>query len=184
MGKVDAMAGTSFKTWNEVAFDLCRCMSRRASLLISSGVMLFLTSAPALAQISAATWHYDNALTSANTSESILTPSNVNSASFGKLFTLPVDGFVVGQPLYLPSVSIPGQGVHNVVYVATMHESVYAFDADSGSGAPLWVTSIFSYSPAGATSVPATVKKDPGTTGWTELGIVSTPVIDPVSNTL
>jgi hypothetical protein len=108
----------------------------------------------------------------------------VNSASFGKRFTQPVDGFVVAQPLYLPSVNIPGQGVHNVVYVATMHDSVYAFDADSAATSPLWMTSIFSYSPAGATSVPATVKKDTGTTGWTELGIISTPVIDPVTNTL
>jgi len=74
--------------------------------------------------------------------------------------------------------------VHNVVYVVTMHDSVYAFDADSGSTTPLWMTSIFSYSPSGATTVPATVKKDSGTTGWTELGIVSTPVIDPVTNTL
>jgi hypothetical protein len=178
------MLGTSVKTWNDVTFDRCGCMLGRASLLISFGAILFLTSAPVLAQISAATWHYNNALTSANTSESILTPANVNVARFGKLFTQPVDGFVAGQPLYLPSVSIPGQGVHNVVYVATMHDSVYAFDADNGNAAPLWVTSIFSYSPAGATSVPATVKKDPGTTGWTELGIISTPVIDPVSDTL
>jgi hypothetical protein len=91
---------------------------------------------------------------------------------------------VVGHPLYLPSVNIPGQGVHNVVYVATMHDSVYAFDADSASASPLWMTSILSYSPTGATSVPATVKKNSGTTGWTELGIISTPVIDPVTDTL
>src|SRR5437016_9199184 len=60
------------------------------------------------------------------------------------------------------------QGVHNVVYVATMHDSVYAFDADSANTSPLWMTSILTYSPAGATSVPATVKKDSGTTGWAE----------------
>jgi hypothetical protein len=135
-------------------------------------------------QTSVTTWHYDNARSSADTTETALTPSNVNPATFGKRFTIPVDGFVVGHPLYLPSVSIPGQGVHNVVYVVTMHDSVYAFDADSGSTTPLWMTSIFSYSPSGATTVPATVKKDSGTTGWTELGIVSTPVIDPVTNTL
>jgi hypothetical protein len=137
-----------------------------------------------LARLPVTTWHYDNARTSANTWETILTPSNVNSASFGKRFTQPVDGFVVGHPLYLPSVIIAGQGVYNVVYVATMHDSVYAFDADNANAPPLWVTSIFSYSPAGATSVPATVKRNAGTTGWTELGIISTPVIDPATNTL
>jgi hypothetical protein len=137
-----------------------------------------------LGQLPVTTWHYDNARTSANTWETILTPSNVNSASFGKRFTQPVDGFVVGHPLYLPSVTISGQGVYNVVYAATMHDSVYAFDADNANAPPLWVTSILSYSPAGATSVPATVKRNAGTTGWTELGIISTPVIDPVTNTL
>jgi len=130
------------------------------------------------------TWHYDIERTSANLWETVLTPSNVNSASFGKLFTQPVDGYVVGHPLYLPAVNIPGQGTHNVVYVATMHDSVYAFDADSATTPALWMTSIFTYSPAGATTVPATVAKNAGTTGWTELGIISTPVIDPVTGTL
>jgi hypothetical protein len=137
-----------------------------------------------LGQLQVTTWHYDNARTSANTWETILTPSNVNSARFGKLFTQPVDGFVVGHPLYLPSVNLPGQGVHNIVYVATMHDSVYAFDADNANAPPLWMTSILSYSAAGATSVPSSVKKNNNTTGWTEVGIVSTPVIDPVTGTL
>lgn len=135
-------------------------------------------------QLPVTTWHYDNARTSANTWETVLTPSNVNSASFGKFFTQPVDGFVVGHPLYLPSVNLPGQGVHNVVYVATMHDSVYAFDADNANAAPLWMTSILSYSAAGATSVPSSVKRNGNTTAWTEVGIVSTPVIDPVTGTL
>ena len=137
-----------------------------------------------LAQTSVTTWHYDNARDGANTTETTLTPSNVNKASFGKLSTKPVDGFLVGHPLYLPGVNIFGQGVHNVAYVATMHDSVYAFDADNTSTSPLWMISILSYSPAGATSVPATVKKGGGTTGWSEVGIVSTPVIDPVTGTL
>jgi len=66
----------------------------------------------------------------------------------------------------------------------TLHDSVYAFDADDTNTTPLWYTSIFTYSPPGATTVPTTLKKDPGTTGWTELGIVSTPVIDPTSGTM
>src|ERR1035438_6631622 len=75
------------------------------------------------AQVPVTTWHFDNAHSGANTNEMILTPKNVNRASFGKLFTQSVDGAVTGQALYLPSVSIPNLGVHNVVYVATMHNS-------------------------------------------------------------
>ena len=145
---------------------------------------LLLTVAPLLAQTPVVTWHYDNARTSANSNESLLTPANVNTTNFGKLSTKPVDGFVVGNPLYLPNVTIPGQGVHNVVYVVTLHDSVYAFDADNTATTPLWMTSILSYSPQGATTVPATVKQDAGTTGWSELGIVSTPVIDQATGTL
>src|SRR4029077_1190593 len=116
--------------------------------------------------------------------ETLLTPANVNKVSFGKLSTKPVDGFIVGTPLYLPNVSIPGKGVHHVVYVATLHDSVYAFDADNTSTAPLWMTSILSLSPTGATTTPITIKKSANTTGWSEVGIVSTPVIDPVGGTL
>src|SRR5436309_133269 len=166
--------------WRPASFAFCANFCIVRFLLLT----LFFARVHLLAQTAVTTWHYDNARTSANTSETVLTPSNVNSASFGKLATLPVDGFVVGHPLYLPSVNVVGQGVHNVVYVATMHDSVYAFDADSANTSPLWMTSIFTYSPAGATSVPATVKKDSGTTRWTEVGIISTPVIDPVTGTL
>jgi hypothetical protein len=95
-----------------------------------------------------------------------------------------VDGFVVAQPLYLGGVYISGQGVHNVLYVVTLHDSVYAFDADSNNPSPLWMTSILTYSPAGAQSVPASVKQNATTTGWSEVGIVSTPVIDPSTGTL
>ena len=158
-------------------FRIVRFLSVLLLTLFSAGVHL-------LAQTSVTTWHYDNARTSANTSETVLTPSNVNSARFGKLTTLPVDGFVVANPLYLPGVNVLGQGVHNIVYVATLHDSVYAFDADSNNNSPLWMTSILNYSPAGATSVPSSVKKDSNTTGWTEVGIVSTPVIDPTTGTL
>src|SRR5271169_4592302 len=100
-----------------------------------------------MAQLPVTTWHYDNANSGANTNETILTPQNVNTASFGQLFTQPVDGAIVGQALYLPAVKIPASGVHNVVYVATMNDSVYAFDADSTSGRKgglLWHTSFLS----------------------------------------
>lgn len=134
------------------------------------------------AQTPVVTWHYNNARTGANATETVLTPSNVNVNSFGKQFTQPVDGFIVGHPLYLPGISIPEQGVHNVVYVATMNDTVYAFDANSGNLPALWTTSLLNYSAPGATAVPISVKGCAGTVGWTQTGVISTPVIDPVAN--
>src|SRR5215831_10468588 len=75
-------------------------------------------------QVSVATYHNDNARLGLNARETQLTFANVNSNQFGKLFAQPVDGFVYAQPLYLPNVNIPGKGVHNVIYVATQHDSV------------------------------------------------------------
>jgi outer membrane protein assembly factor BamB len=107
----------------------------------------------------------------------------VNQASFGKLFTQAVDGVIVGHPLYLPNVAIPLQGTHNVAYVATMHDSVYAFDADGNAGTnanPLWQKSLLV---SGATPVPISVQGCGRVTVWTEVGVVSTPVIDPMTGT-
>jgi hypothetical protein len=130
------------------------------------------------------TWNYDNARTGANRNETILTLANVNPNMFGKLFDIPVDGAVIGQVLYLPNISIPGKGTHNVLYAATMHDSVYAFDADSNTGpnaSPLWQVSLLA---AGATPVPMAAQGCSGTTAWTEVGIVSTPVIDSATGTI
>src|SRR5580692_92429 len=116
------------------------------------------------------TYHNDNARTGQNLSETILTPSNLNSSSFGKLFVITVDGKVDAQPLYLTQVSIPNQGMHNVLYVATEHGSVYGWDADTGKA--LWQVSMLA---AGETP-----SDDHGCGQITpEIGVTSTPVIDP-----
>ncbi len=130
----------------------------------------------------ATTWRYDNARTGQNIAETKLTPANVNATTFGKVRSYPVDGYVYAQPLYLSGLTIGGI-THNVVFVATEHESVYAFDADHN--VQLWVASLVDTAhgaAAGATSVPS---QDVGTSDiLPEIGITATPVIDPATNTI
>src|SRR4030081_728440 len=87
---------------------------------------------PSPSQTDVVTYHYDNARTGANLSETVLTPANVNATKFGKIGFYSVDGKVDGQPVYLSQVSISG-GTHNVLYVVSEHDSVYAVDADNGT---------------------------------------------------
>lgn len=123
----------------------------------------------------------DNARTSANTNETILKPANVNVREFGKVFSLYVDGDVYAQPLYLPGVDIPGKGRHNVLFVATEHDSVYAFDADGPSKELLWQRNFLDAN-AGVGTVPAGDVRCPFIRP--EIGITPTPVIDLPSGTL
>jgi len=109
-------------------------------------------------------WHNDPGRTGANPSETILNTSNVRPGAFGKLYSLPVDGQIYAQPLYVPGLSIAG-GTHNVLYVCTMNNSVYAFDADSSAPEILWHVNFGAPVPSHQDIVP-------------QIGILSTPVID------
>ena len=148
-------------------------MLRRVSLsllIIPAVFTLFLFSAGAPGAFSqnVLTYHNNNSRTGLNPSEATLTLSNVNSTSFGKLFTLAADGRVDGEPLYLSAVPIPGNGTHNLLIVVTENDSVYAFDADTGS--VIWhVTTLKSGE---------TPSDDRGCGQVTpQIGITSTPVI-------
>ena len=115
---------------------------------------------------------YDRSATGANISETVLNSRSVNAAGFGKLYSYDVDGAMYAQPLY-----VSGLGGHNVLYVATMNDKVYAFDADK-SGPPLWIRN-FTDEMAGVTPVPVadiTNRNDLNVVG--NAGIESTPVID------
>jgi hypothetical protein len=140
---------------------LCKCL-----------FILLPASATMLAQVAVTTQHNDLNRTGANLNETILNTSNVNASMFGKLFSRSVDGQIYAQPLYVPNVTIPAKGVHNVVYVCTEHNSAYAFDADdAAASAPLWQVN---FGPAAKIGIP----------GMAEVGITSTPVIDRASNTM
>jgi hypothetical protein len=152
-----------------------------------SAVALFLVSvgiASSLGQTTGVyTQQYTNARLGNNTLEKTLTPANVNSTTFGKLFSFTVDGQVYAQPLWAAGVKIPGQGTHTVVYVATEMDSVFAFDASTG--ATLWSVN-FTDPAEGITAVPC------GTDGNTQIscgiypyyGITGTPVIDSSTGTM
>ncbi len=148
----------------------------------ASAIALF-TAFSLPAQVNVVTNRYDNLGTGANLQERTLNAANVTRARFGKLFHYAVEGAVYAQPLYLSGVGIPGQGVHNVVYIATMEDRVYAFDADH-SGSALWQRDLTDRA-AGITPVPiADITEDNDLNIVGDVGILSTPVIDPASDTM
>lgn len=154
-----------------VGRDLCLALLVCIILLSSS-----------FAQHSFTTSRGDNTRSNANTSETLLNPTNVNKNGFGLLFSAPVDNVVMAQPLYMPNLTINGQ-VHNVAYVVTMADSVYAIDADTG--AQLWWVN-YTDPGQGITTAQVANKTLPCglTQGFSEEGIVGTPVIDPANNTM
>lgn len=125
--------------------------------------------------INVLTHHYDIARTGQNVKETTLAPANVTPDTFGKLFSYPVDGYVYASPLLLTNVLVPNRGLKNVVYVATEHNSVYAFNADSYDPLPLWQVNL----------APPITSDTVGCGDLVpEIGITATPVIDTKTGTL
>ena len=116
------------------------------------------------------TFHNDIARSGQNLSETILTPKNVQTPDFGKITFLPVGGKVDAQPLYLSNVTIPGQGMHAVIYVVAEDDTVYAFDADKGES--LWHVSLLGAGEGTSDSRSCDEELNP------QIGITATPVID------
>src|SRR5437764_7636334 len=127
------------------------------------------------------TWHNNNSRNGLNSQERVLTSSNVKASLFGKLFSRSVDGQIYAQPLYVANLAIPNQGFHNVVFVATEHDSVYAFDADGKSTSPIWKRSFIDAANGVTTAQSSAI---PETNITPEIGITGTPTIDSAGKTL
>ena len=126
-------------------------------------------------------YHNDLGITGQNLNETLLSPANVNASHFGKLFSYTLDGQSFSQPLFVPNVPVPNQGVHNLVFAATEHDSVYAFDADTQ--ATLWTVN-FTNPAMGVTTVPSDDLANGESPITPEIGITGTPAIDGSSGTL
>src|ERR1039458_7510989 len=144
-------------------------------------VWLFLSSTVAVAQVAVTTYHNDSYRSGSNTQETVLTLSNVTMQSFGKRATFAVQGYVYAQPLYLPGLTIGGTS-HNVLFIATEHDQVYAFDVNSGQ--QLWHTNFLAT--AGFRYVISPVSSgDVGCGDMVpEIGITGTPAIDTPTGTM
>src|SRR3984957_1546573 len=162
----------------------------RRTLTALAGVVLASALGSAWAQVAVLTQHNDNSRTGANTQEASLAPSNVNAGQFGKLFSYTLDDQTYSQPLFVPhlTMSVDGQ-MHDVVFVTTVNNSVYAWDADSNTtyGAPLWHVNL---TPSGARPPNITDMSAMGACGHYyhdfagNIGIVGTPVIDAANNVI
>src|ERR1051325_5889201 len=158
-----------------------------ARLVAFAVACLLASSFSVIAQVSVLTQHNDTARTGANLSEVALTTSNVSVNTFGKLFSRSVDDQIYGQPLVVSGLNIPGLGTRNVVYVATVNDSVYAFDADDPSAStPIWAVH---YTDPQNGIFPVN-HRDLGQAGGNNndfsgnIGIVGSPVIDAVAQTI
>jgi len=156
-----------------------RNLLKRTAHIAAALCLICVVYSPQTARSQLTTAQYDNARTGANLKETILTPESVNSSRFGKVFTIKVDGDLYAQPLYLPQLSLPGKGKHNTIFLATEHDSVYAFDAD-GPGDPFWHVNFTNGTTV--TTVAAREVRCPFIRP--EVGITPTPAIDTLTGTL
>lgn len=146
----------------------------KATLNSVSGSASATVTAATTSGVSISTWHVDNNRSGLNSQETALTPASVSaSGGFGKLYSYLLDGYAYAEPLLVSNVSING-ATHNVLYVATEYDSVYAFDADSSSQTPLWKTSLLQANETPSGNAPIQPYQ----------GITGTPVIDTKTNTL
>jgi hypothetical protein len=155
-------------------------VSNSAGNATSTSAMLTVNPGTTNSTVDVITYHYDNGRSGMNLNETTLTPANVNSTQFGQKGEFTVDGRVDAQPLYLSQVTIGGQN-KNVLYVATEHGSVYAFDADSISGTTstfLWKTTTLGSGETSSDPVGGCNQVSP------EIGITATPVIDRARNAI
>jgi Bacterial Ig-like domain (group 3)/MBG domain (YGX type) len=138
-------------------------------------LLLVCCSVAALAQVNVYMRGYNTSRTQANLQETILTPQNVSPNNFGKLFTVHTDGEIYTQPLYVSNLGIAG-GTHNVIFVGTTFNSIYAIDADNGT--------IYWQQNFGYPIIAQDVQNDWNISWYTGIGIIGTPVIDPDTNIL
>ena len=161
---------------------------RFCALSVALYVIPCLAAAQSPTPVPVLTWRYDLTHAGQNTSETALNPSNVNVNSFGKLFSLPVDSTVYAQPLYVPGLKMSDGLVHNVLFVATENDSIYAFDADENTGAnanPIWHISLLSASHGAGSGATAVPWKDTGSPDVAPtVGITGTPAINTATNTM
>ena len=199
-----SVAGTAGVSWNVSAGGTLSAETTTTAIFSATSAGIYTVTATSMANVTQSatatisvtnlagvyTYHNDLARDGSNTQEYALTPSNVNTSTFGKLFSCTVDGAIYTQPLWVANLSFSGVQ-HNVVFVATQHDSLYAFDADANPCVLLWQVSLID-SAHGAnpneTSVPSSGSGHlvGGGTGdiTPEVGVTGTPVIDPTSNTL
>ena len=154
-------------------------MNRKMKLMVGNTLVLMGLLTPKAGAVDVLTHMNDNNRSGANTSETILTPANVNQSQFGKLWSYAVDGATYAEPLYVSGVNIGG-GTHNVVYIVTMEDNVYAFDADSNT--QYWHVSF-----VGGNITPVPIADITGSSSLNivgDVGIESTPYIDKVVGTI
>ena len=148
---------------------------------VGLAVWVFLSSTVLMAQVAVTTYHNDSYRSGSNTQETVLTLSNVTTQAFGKRYTFAVQGYVYAQPLYVPGLTIGGTS-HNVLFISTEHDQVYAFDVNSGQ--QLWHTNFLSTT--GFRYLISPVSSGDVSCGdlVPEIGVTGTPVIDSTTGTM